>query len=315
MGTFAQPTCPLCGSRKVFKMRTFGVAGLRKEWSATYGFDPYERFPHLGPTLSKHKCGACDLGFFLPDCVGDAAFYAQLSRGRDWYYEANKWAFDEAVRRLNASPQINTLLEIGCGAGFFLEKVAGCYDTLGIDINEDAVRICREKNLNVVAARLETIGRQFDAVVAFDLLEHIPDPKAFLQHVYEALTPGGAVIFSVPNPDGYLEEFDHLLLDMPPHHATQWSKSALEYAARQFGLQIIEIANEPLSYAHYRAYVKMLLSQNPSFAGRSLSQRLNRKIRNTLASILRDLFVPLNYQYHKQTLAGHTHLVEYRKVA
>ena len=305
--------CPLCESSKVFITNTFSIQVLQKEWLAAFNFDPFLDFPQLGQTLIQYRCGLCNLEFFSGKYYGDSSFYARLSTGRDWYYEESKWEFDEAIRRLNTNTRIKTLLEIGCGRGYFLEKVAACYVTCGIETNEAAVRVCETKNLNVTTDKLKTVNEKFDAIVAFELLEHIPYPREFLQQVSEILSPGGTLIFSVPNPEGYLREFDHELLNMPPHHATIWSQKTFEYVASQFGMKIVGITYEPLRYIHYQNYLRMLASRYHTFYGRSLRQKIQRKLNDLLTPILNHIVTPQGYQYHKRTLPGHTQLVEFKR--
>jgi 2-polyprenyl-3-methyl-5-hydroxy-6-metoxy-1,4-benzoquinol methylase len=268
----------------------------------------------LGEVLLQHRCGICALEFFSPQYVGQKEFYECLSRGNEWYYEENKWEFDEALRRLSLNHRVKTLLEFGCGKGFFLEKVAGCYDTLGMEINREAAQACKAKNLNVTTDGFEALRHPFDAIVAFEVLEHIPEPKDLLRRLYEALVPDGTLIIAVPNPEGYIKEFDHVLLDMPPHHATKWNKTTFEYLAHHLGMEIVGFAYEPLRFVHYQGYLAMLAVQQAQAAGSSLRARIMRWLQNVLRVSLAGVTVPLGYQYHKQVLPGQTHLVEFRKV-
>jgi 2-polyprenyl-3-methyl-5-hydroxy-6-metoxy-1,4-benzoquinol methylase len=307
--------CPLCESQKIFTTRSFSISSLREEWSAAFSFDPFSDFPQLDETLKQHRCGICDLEFFSPQIAGSSDFYERLSRNNTWYYEENKWEFDEAIQRLSKNQQIETLLEIGCGKGFFLQKLFHFSKTLGIDINRDAVEICRNKGLNVSLERIESIEHKFDAIVSFEVLEHISNAKDFITNICKLLSPGGTLILAVPNPESYLREFEYILLDMPPHHLTKWSKRTFYYMASQFGLEIVGIVNEPLRYVHYQNYIHMLASQYQSgYGGGTLSQKIKLRLRNILMPILGEIIIPCSYQYHKQALLGQTHLVEFKKL-
>ncbi len=306
-------TCLLCESQRIFTLRTFRLAQLRREWSAQFGFDPFVDFPKAEPTLRQYQCAVCRLVFFLPHYVGGAQFYERLAQ-QPWYYDETRWEFGEALRRLGASPNIRTLLEIGCGEGFFLEKVEATYDVQGTEINAAAVQTCQRKGLRVASTPLHTLSQQFDAIVAFEVLEHLPEPRVFLQQAVERLVSGGALILAVPNPESYLMEFDHVLLNLPPHHSTWWSKYTFEHAARQFGLQWVGMAAEPLRYTHYRDYFwEKMTTSHPAPGRRSWLQRLQDKVRWMFTVPAANALMPLGYQYHKQVLLGQTHLVEFRK--
>ena len=115
------PICPLCESPKIFTLRAFDLAALRTEWVNGFGFDPFLEFVSHETQLRRHLCGDCQLEFFSPKYVGGFDFYERLSK-LDWYYEENKWEFDEAIRRLISNPQIKTVLEIRLWKGFFLRE-------------------------------------------------------------------------------------------------------------------------------------------------------------------------------------------------
>lgn len=136
--------CPLCESNKISTIRRFSISNLQNEWVNYFGFDPFVNFSQQGEELTQHRCIVCDLEFYSPMYVGGSEFYEQLSQN-SWYYEENKWEFDEAMHRLSANENIETLLEIGCGTGFFLEKIANCYKVHGIELNQKAVEICQKK--------------------------------------------------------------------------------------------------------------------------------------------------------------------------
>jgi SAM-dependent methyltransferase len=305
--------CPLCGTERIFTVRTFSVSTLRQEWLINYRFDPFLDFPRVEPMLRQHQCQVCQLVYFSPRYVGGPQFYGRLAR-EPWYYEANRWEFDEALRRLSAKPGIRNLLEIGCGEGFFLEKVAGIYEGLGVEINEAAAQVCRSKGLNVTTDKLETLAVSFDVIVAFEVLEHIPEPRIFLQRVSDLLAPGGFLIIAVPNPAGYLTEFDHVLLNLPPHHATWWQKETFDYVAQQLGLRTLGVADEPLRYVHYRDYYfEQIKYAFPTTGERSLGQKVKSRLRNAAFRVLANAVMPLGYQQHKQILKGQTHLIEFVK--
>ena len=74
--------------------------------------------------------------------------------------------------------------------------------TLGIDIDEEGVRVLQELGYNVQCADVETmdLGRQFDAIVAGEIIEHLENPGVFLRNLKLHLKPGGTLIVSTPNP-------------------------------------------------------------------------------------------------------------------
>jgi len=98
------------------------------------------------------------------------------------------------------------LLDIGCGGGAFCRAVKRYFpqfSVTGVDINPQALKIAESMGggINYIQAdvyKLPFKSRSFDAVVSFDVWEHLSDPlKAFAQ-VYRVLKGGGIFHFFVP---------------------------------------------------------------------------------------------------------------------
>ncbi len=65
------------------------------------------------------------------------------------------------------------------------------------DLNRDDV------NLRVDMSEMKIINdKSYQAVIACDVLEHIPDDKKSISEIYRILTPGGVAILTVPQKDG-----------------------------------------------------------------------------------------------------------------
>ena len=98
------------------------------------------------------------------------------------------------------------LLEVGCGAGFFLKTAerAG-WQVEGIELSDEASRFATERlQLPIRRERAETSGiaaASFEAAAMFDVIEHLFDPHAVLDAIARALVPGGLLVISTPNFD------------------------------------------------------------------------------------------------------------------
>ncbi len=88
------------------------------------------------------------------------------------------------------------LLEIGCGAGFFLKTAERIgWRVTGIELSAEASKFGIETlglDIRREPAEAMTIPTgTFDAVVMFDTIEHLFDPRAALMSCARALVPGG----------------------------------------------------------------------------------------------------------------------------
>jgi len=140
-----------------------------------------------------------------------------------------------------------SLLDIGCGRGNFLrEAEINGYSVTGIDFDRTNISIAREAFglQSVYAMTIEEFivkypQKKFDVITFFEVLEHVHDPKMFLENVRRLLIPSGYIALSVPNRKRLVNTIAYL--DKPPYHLTRWSKTALTNFLCQGGFVPIHI--------------------------------------------------------------------------
>jgi 2-polyprenyl-3-methyl-5-hydroxy-6-metoxy-1,4-benzoquinol methylase len=228
---------------------------LIDDWQRVYGLD-------IEPELNGHEeiqlyeSSPTSLRFFHPPGVaGTGRFYAQLEEF-DWYYLPHRWEHQEAVSELRTSRRV---LEIGCGEGAFLQQLGdNGIESEGIELNPSAVAIARQKGLPVRRADLHELSREtpqaFDAVCSFQVLEHVVDPREFLESAVRLTRPGGKLIVAVPNQASFLRDY-WSLLNMPPHHMTQWTGRSLLALQEILPLRPTALKYESLAPYHVADYV------------------------------------------------------------
>jgi 2-polyprenyl-3-methyl-5-hydroxy-6-metoxy-1,4-benzoquinol methylase len=101
-------------------------------------------------------------------------------------------------------PQIK-VVELGCGTGSLCQALyQQGIDIAGCDVSQVAIDHGQKKyphlNLSVVnAEQLPWQDGTCDAVLSFDVLEHLYDPDGHLTEVYRVLKPDGYYLFQTPN--------------------------------------------------------------------------------------------------------------------
>lgn len=100
------------------------------------------------------------------------------------------------------------ILEIGCGNGFFLQELMdkGIKNVYGIEPGIESVNKAPLKIRNNIKVDILKEGlfakENFDIILCFHTLDHIPYPNRFLEIVYSLLKKGGQIFFVVHNTNG-----------------------------------------------------------------------------------------------------------------
>jgi ubiquinone/menaquinone biosynthesis C-methylase UbiE len=96
------------------------------------------------------------------------------------------------------------LLDVGAGHGFFLALMhARGWKVTGLEVSQAGARYGRKRwGLHILSQPWEEASfkkEEFDVVTAFYVIEHLPDPLAFLTEVYRIVRPGGMVMLRYPH--------------------------------------------------------------------------------------------------------------------
>jgi SAM-dependent methyltransferase len=211
------------------------------------------------------RCKTCCLVYLL-NPPSDDAIYEQYYAGEDPdpnNYRSNSpnaslaelWTLNaQRIKVLKRLQPKGTLLDIGCGYGFFLKSaVEAGYFVQGIDISKHAVEFANN-SLNVPATvsaihELLNNGQQYHIVTLWHVLEHFPDPYLALRTVRNLLLEDGICILEVPN----LHSLKFVLArnkwsggNHPLYHRTFFTKPTLQRALEETGFS--RIARLQLSY-------------------------------------------------------------------
>ena len=120
-------------------------------------------------------------------------------------HPTNQDYFTREFERAKVLPE-SKILEIGFGNGEFLRWAEfNGYHVFGLEINEKLYQLGGKRGFQVflgtVTGDLEELGGEFDVVVAFDVLEHLPKEVLldYFKAINRRLKVGGRVIVRFPN--------------------------------------------------------------------------------------------------------------------
>ncbi len=107
-------------------------------------------------------------------------------------------------RALKESTARGPVLDAGCGGGLFLGMLRERgFRVLGLDISPEAAAIAwRRQQAPAVCAVLEAAPfpkSSLAGLTMFHVLEHLENPRAYLEAARDLLAPGGRLIVQVPN--------------------------------------------------------------------------------------------------------------------
>jgi SAM-dependent methyltransferase len=222
--------CPLCKSSK----------GIPIHWEGSF---------------QMVKCPSCQFIYLNPRPTNEALyeFYQQYLPEEEPSIEAwqkmMELVFKRAARLLQRFKAKGRLMDVGTGFGFFLcEMKKRGWEAMGVEISQRGLNYARDRlAVNVYPGPLERAGLpegHFDAVTAFYVVEHLPDPITFLKECHRILKLGGLLLLRYPHTTPVkdllrLLGIENQLYDLPAH-LSDFSPETLQRLLERVGFDSCE---------------------------------------------------------------------------
>lgn len=212
------------------------------------------------------RCGDCGLKYLDLD-PGEQELEALYSEdyfvnrdcdgGYGDYFAGEKHLkinFRRRIRILERFVSGGTLLDIGCGPGFFLESLSSNWNASGIDISAFACDAAARRH-NPVSRGLFAPARfepeSFDAVTLWNMLEHFNDPLESLKGISSIMKPGGVCGIYTCNAESLFArlcgKYWHLFII--PEHLYYFSRRTLDRLLHEAGFEILYAHSEFLRFS------------------------------------------------------------------
>lgn len=151
-------------------------------------------------------------------------------------------------RRLDRLPRPEkgqTLLDIGCGDGqFAAAAMSRGWSASGIELNPPAAEKARARGVDAHQGHVEEVdlgGSTFDLVTSWDVIEHVPNPRLFIEKLVSFVAPGGTIVVTTLNRSSLVSRvFRGRWTMIVEDHYTYWDKKSLTEAFSRAGIPIAE---------------------------------------------------------------------------
>lgn len=226
--------------------------------------DPTQPHEEFFFDLAVGRCDACgtvQLCKRVPDkyMFHDAyAYYSSTSAGMRRHFAGYGMDVQQRLRDV-AAPFV---VEIGCNDGILLEIFAAAHMRhLGIDPAGNVVAEAARKGLTVqqaffgerTAADIASAHGRADAIVAANVICHIADIHSVFAGVQRLLAPQGLFIFEDPYIGSIL---DSTAVDqIYDEHVFYFSVAAVRRIAETHGLELVDVAPQPVHGGELRYYL------------------------------------------------------------
>jgi 2-polyprenyl-3-methyl-5-hydroxy-6-metoxy-1,4-benzoquinol methylase len=172
------------------------------------------------------------------------------------YFKRGKYVQDRAInlenkRRIswlkkNGVKKGAKILDIGCATGDFIKAAKSEFHMWGVDVSEFAVKQARIENPEIPnQVYVGNIESQefpegfFDAIVLWDVIEHLWNPSKTILNLIKILKPGGIVVLSTPNIGSLAARLmgKYWPFITIPEHLSFFNKKTIFYLAKTSGLK------------------------------------------------------------------------------
>lgn len=144
--------------------------------------------------------------------------------------------------------ETTAILEIGAGFGTFcaeIKKRNVFKRVVAVEPTPDLAKTCRERGLEVLEQPVEKIELDaadlFDVVASFEVIEHLFSPADFINNMTRLLKPGGVLMLTCPNGQGFdIETLGAASNTVDHEHLNYFNPQSLAKLLTDCGLEMLE---------------------------------------------------------------------------
>ncbi len=193
--------------------------------------------------IEGFKCYAPNLAFEndgFPSQVHD--LLASLEEKNFWFKSRNE-IIQELFKKFLGYNNNKKVLEIGCGNGFVLKGLQSLkYQLYGSEIYLEGLKNVSKRISNVELFQIDATDmpfqEEFDAIGAFDVIEHIDDDKKVMREIHKSLKSDGLLYITVPQYQwmwSYMDDY--------AKHKRRYKRTELKQKLQDTGFDVMFISS------------------------------------------------------------------------
>lgn len=228
------------------------------DWTRIYHGDvrdgTFGNLVHNAGVFQCQNCSAVRLeeARCIPDSHYETAAYreklAQEMTGDAFYASHDSLQRTVLLQILELDLRDKIVADVGCGPGGFTDHVAGLAKQIwAIEPFTEYQRVLRDKGFETFSYAADVPAEMLgtaDVAVSLQVIEHVRDPRRFLEQIRHLLKPGGIVVVTTPNrkdilmdllPDSYPAFFYRVV------HRWYFDEMSFADCARRAGLDVLSM--------------------------------------------------------------------------
>ncbi len=180
------------------------------------------------------------------------------------YHIIRKRNTKNKLKRVNQfSGRKGSLLDIGCGTGYFLSVCRqDGWNITGVEVSDIARNIAENRVGKNIFSSLDLLNpeeKKFDVITLWHVFEHLHDINASIQQIIRLLNIDGVLILALPNPESFDAKYykEYWAAYDVPRHLSHFSPQSVKLLIRKYGMKVDAVI--PMCFDAF--YISMLSEQ------------------------------------------------------
>lgn len=270
---FTKQNCPVCKSDK--------YSVIYKNVIHTCNVLEVAKIPYLNKDVktSVNVCRNCNHKY-LNETIKNEFLTKYYNEIESEFHSKNDGNQTEILKNENKiwanyilkyCPNTRSLLEIGCGSGFLLNRLRKKgFETYGIEPSLSASNFAKNKlGLNVVKGFLDTntfVDKKFDIIILFDVIEHIDNLENLMDLIKFYLSSNGYVVIMTGNVDSFFVRLcgKKWLYFFSWEHISFFNKKSISFLLNQNKFKLIrfkKINHESTNFINFKIVIQTIIQK------------------------------------------------------